>query len=66
MMQFRFIHREQSMRDALEGVALTEQEERLVQWLARWDLLLIETLAGLFVRLRREGCCTAQDLGPDP
>lgn len=48
----RFPDREKPIREALAGVALTPDEERVIQWLGRWDNLVIDTIAGLLARVR--------------
>lgn len=48
------VEHEKLLRLALAGVELTAEEERAVQWLARWDLGTLRVIAGLFARLRAE------------
>lgn len=48
----RFPEREAPLRLALAGIELTAAEERLIQWLARWDIELIQTAASLIARVR--------------
>ena len=44
---------EETLRSALAGIELTEQEERYIRWLAGWDLETVETFAGLFEKCRK-------------
>ena len=43
---------EERLRSALDGIELTEQEERYLSWLARMDSETVETFAGLFEKCR--------------
>lgn len=42
------------LRSALEGVELTEREERYLEWLSRMDSETVEVFAGLFEKCRGE------------
>ena len=44
---------DERLRDALEGVELTEREERYLEWLSRMDGETVEVFAGLFERIRK-------------
>ena len=46
---------DERLRDALEGVELTEREERYLEWLSRMDSETVEVFAGLFERTREAG-----------
>lgn len=43
------------LESALEGVELTEQEERYLEWLLRMDTETVEVFAGLFEKCREKG-----------
>lgn len=45
---------EERLRSALEGIELTEQEDRYLYWLSGWDLETVETFAGLFEKCRAD------------
>ena len=38
---------------ALEGVELTEREERYLEWLSRMDSETVEVFAGLFEKIKQ-------------
>ena len=40
------------LESALEGIGLTEQEERYLEWLSRMDGETIEVFAGLFEKIK--------------
>ena len=40
------------LSDALEGVELTEREERYLEWLSRMDGETVEVFAGLFEKIK--------------
>ena len=42
------------LRGALEGIELTEREERYLEWLSRMDSETVETFSGLFEKLGKE------------
>ena len=44
---------DKQLRSALEGVELTEREERYLEWLSRMDGETVEVFAGLFERIRK-------------
>ena len=46
---------EEKLKSALDGIELTEQEERYIRWLAGMDQETVETFAGLFEKCRAEG-----------
>lgn len=41
------------LESALEGIELTEREERYLEWLSRMDGETIEVFAGLFEKIKR-------------
>lgn len=43
---------EDRLRSALEGVDLTEREERYLEWLSRMDGETVEVFAGLFEKIK--------------
>lgn len=43
---------DERLRSALEGVKLTEQEERYLEWLSRMDSETVETFSGLFEKIK--------------
>lgn len=45
---------EERLRLALGDIVLTEQEERYISWLAKWDQETVEVFAGLFEKCRAE------------
>jgi hypothetical protein len=40
------------LKAALEGVELTEREERYLEWLSRMDGETVEVIAGLFEKVK--------------
>lgn len=44
--------RRQDLKDAVSGVALTDRDNRLLDWLAQWDQNTTTALADLVVRSR--------------
>ena len=40
------------LREALEGVNLTEREERYLEWLSRMDGETVEVFSGLFEKIK--------------
>ena len=44
---------EERLRSALEGVELTEREERYLEWLSRMDAETVEVFAGLFEKIKK-------------
>jgi hypothetical protein len=45
---------EERLRSALDGIELTDQEDRYLYWLSGWDLETVETFAGLFEKCRAD------------
>jgi hypothetical protein len=43
---------DEQLKSALEGVELTEREERYLEWLSRMDGETIEVFAGLFEKIK--------------
>ena len=41
------------LSSALEGVELTEREERYLEWLSRMDDETVEVFAGLFEKMKK-------------
>ena len=41
------------LRSALDGVELTEREERYLEWLSRMDAETVEVFAGLFEKIKK-------------
>ena len=41
------------LSSALEGVELTEREERYLEWLSRMDNETVEVFAGLFEKIKK-------------
>jgi hypothetical protein len=41
--------------DALNGVELTSQDRRIINWLATWEPDTVEIITGLFERVRAAG-----------
>lgn len=41
------------LRSALEGIELTEREERYLEWLSRMDGETVEVFAGLFEKIKK-------------
>lgn len=41
------------LREALEGIELTEREERYLEWLSRMDGETVEVFAGLFEKIKK-------------
>ena len=44
--------KDERLASALEGVELTEREERYMEWLSRMDGETIEVFAGLFEKIK--------------
>ena len=44
--------KDERLESALEGVELTEREERYLEWLSRMDGETIEVFAGLFEKIK--------------
>lgn len=40
------------LREALEGIELTEREERYLEWLSRMDSETVEVFSGLFEKAK--------------
>lgn len=40
------------LREALEGIELTEREERYLEWLSRMDSETVEVFSGLFDKIK--------------
>ena len=47
--------KDERLVSALEGIELTEQEERYLEWLSRMDGETIEVFSGLFEKIRMDG-----------
>jgi hypothetical protein len=45
---------DEQLKSALDGVELTEREERYLEWLSRMDDETVEVFSGLFEKLRKE------------
>lgn len=41
------------LKSALDGVPLTEREERYLEWLSRMDSETVEVFVGLFERIKK-------------
>lgn len=41
------------LTQALDGVELTEREERYLEWLSRMDSETVETFSGLFEKIKK-------------
>ena len=41
------------LKSAVDGVELTEREERYLEWLSRMDIETVEVFAGLFERIKK-------------
>ena len=41
------------LKTALEGIDLTEREERYLEWLSRMDSETVEVFAGLFEKIKQ-------------
>ena len=41
------------LESALDGVKLTEREERYLEWLSRMDSETVEVFSGLFERIKK-------------
>lgn len=41
------------LRNALDGIKLTEDEERLIKWIAGWDLSTVQILSQLFIKCQK-------------
>jgi hypothetical protein len=41
------------LSEALQGVKLTEREERYLEWLSRMDSETVEVFSGLFERIKK-------------
>lgn len=46
---------DEQLRSALDGVELTEREERYLEWLSRMDSETVEVFAGLFEKAKSLG-----------
>ena len=44
--------KDERLVEALEGIELTEQEERYLEWLSRMDGETIKVFAGLFEKIK--------------
>ncbi len=44
---------DEQLRFALEGIELTEREERYLEWLSRMDGETVEIFAGLFEKIKK-------------
>ena len=44
---------DERLREALEGVELTEREERYLEWLSRMDSETVEVFSGLFEKIKK-------------
>ena len=44
--------KDERLVSALEGIELTEQEERYLEWLSRMDGETVEVFAGLFEKIK--------------
>ena len=44
---------DERLKDALEGIELTEREERYLEWLSRMDAETVEVFAELFEKIKR-------------
>ena len=42
------------LRHPLEGIELTEREERYLEWLSRMDSETVEVFAGLFEKIKEK------------
>lgn len=42
------------LKSALEGIDLTEREERYLVWLSRMDGETVEVFAGLFEKIKKQ------------
>ena len=45
--------KDERLVSALEGIELTEQEERYLEWLSRMDGETVEVFAGLFEKIKK-------------
>ena len=45
--------KDERLEAALEGIELTEREERYLEWLSRMDSETVEVFAGLFEKLKK-------------
>lgn len=43
------------LKKSLEGIELTDDEERFIQWIAGWDIWTIQNLVHLFNKCRNFG-----------
>ena len=46
--------KDKRLESALEGVELTEREERYLEWLSRMDSETVEVFAGLFEKIKND------------
>lgn len=44
---------DEKLKLPLEGIELTEREERYLEWLSRMDSETVEVFAGLFEKIKR-------------
>ena len=44
---------DERLREALEGIELTEREERYLEWLSRMDSETVEVFSGLFEKIKK-------------
>lgn len=44
---------DERLKSALDGVELTEQEKRYLEWLSRMDGETVEVFAGLFEKIKK-------------
>ena len=44
--------KDERLESALEGIELTEREERYLEWLSRLDSETVEVFAGLFEKIK--------------
>lgn len=44
---------DERLRSALDGVKLTEREERYLEWLSRMDSETVEVFVGLFEKIKK-------------
>ena len=40
------------LKNALDGIELTEEEDSLIEWIAGWDLSTVQRLSQIFIKCR--------------